>query len=87
MGGRPGKLTKPLLAFAGATALAAAASLLGGVVPFVGHNLHAFIAIIFTAWYGGFGPVITASLLGLASAIILPNAQAASGHPFLGRPH
>src|SRR6266566_2958598 len=43
-----------------------------------------FIAVIFSAWYGGFGPAIAASLLGLASAILLPNAQAASGSPFLG---
>ena len=43
-----------------------------------------FIAIIFSAWYGGFGPAIAGSLLGLVSAILLPNAQANSGHPFLG---
>jgi len=43
-----------------------------------------FIAIIFSAWYGGFGPAIATSLLGLASAIVLPNAQAGSGNPVLG---
>ncbi len=43
-----------------------------------------FIAIIFSAWYGGFGPAIAASLLGLGSAILLPNSQANSGYPLLG---
>jgi hypothetical protein len=47
---RPG-LREPLLAFLGATALAAALSFLGGAVPgvggFISRNLHAFIAVIF----------------------------------------
>ncbi|HEX3905564.1 MAG TPA: CPBP family intramembrane glutamic endopeptidase [Polyangia bacterium] len=40
-------LREPLLAFAAATALAAALAALGAVVPFVRDNLHAPIAIIF----------------------------------------
>src|SRR6185369_15492386 len=40
-------LREPLLAFLGATALAAGLALLGGAVPFVARNLHAFIAIVF----------------------------------------
>jgi membrane protease YdiL (CAAX protease family) len=38
---------EPLLAFAAASALAALLSLVGGAVPFVRDNLHAFIAIVF----------------------------------------
>ncbi|HVZ87249.1 MAG TPA: CPBP family intramembrane glutamic endopeptidase [Polyangia bacterium] len=40
-------LREPLLAFAGATALAAALTALGAVVPVVRDNLHAPIALIF----------------------------------------
>jgi len=47
-------------------------------------SIVAATAIIFSAWYGGFGPAIATSLLGLASAIVLPNAQAGSGNPVLG---
>src|SRR5450432_2417107 len=40
-------LKEPLLAFAAATALAALLGLVGGAVPFVRDNLHAFIAVVF----------------------------------------
>jgi membrane protease YdiL (CAAX protease family) len=44
---RPSGLREPLLAFAAATALAALLAAVGGAVPFVRNNLHAFIAIVF----------------------------------------
>jgi membrane protease YdiL (CAAX protease family) len=40
-------LREPLLAYAAATALAGVLSAVGGAVPFVRDNLHAFIAIVF----------------------------------------
>jgi membrane protease YdiL (CAAX protease family) len=44
---RPTDLREPVLAFAAATALAAAAALVGRGVPFVRDNLNAFVAIVF----------------------------------------
>jgi membrane protease YdiL (CAAX protease family) len=62
MGGVQRKLPglwEPLLTFLGATVLAAGFSLLGGGVPFVGRNLHAFIAVIFF-----YGPSVAARISG-----------------------
>jgi membrane protease YdiL (CAAX protease family) len=42
-----GSLREPLLAFGAATALAALLALVGGALPFVRDNLHAFIAVVF----------------------------------------
>jgi membrane protease YdiL (CAAX protease family) len=43
----PAGVREPLLAFCAVTALAAALSLTGAVVPFVRENLHALIAVVF----------------------------------------
>jgi membrane protease YdiL (CAAX protease family) len=42
-----GSLREPLLAYLAATALAGVLAAVGGAVPFVRDNLHAFIAIVF----------------------------------------
>jgi membrane protease YdiL (CAAX protease family) len=44
---KPASLREPLLTFGAATMLAAGLSLLGGAIPFLRQNLHAFIAIVF----------------------------------------
>jgi hypothetical protein len=46
-GVRPSGLREPLVAYAAATALAALFAIVGGAVPFVGKNLHIFIALLF----------------------------------------
>ncbi len=43
-----------------------------------------FLSLIFSAWYGGFGPAMLASVLGLASTWFLPDRRPPVGHPFLG---
>jgi signal transduction histidine kinase/CheY-like chemotaxis protein len=43
-----------------------------------------FLAIMFSAWYGGFGPSITASLLGLMVGIVTADSRTGNGHPILG---
>src|SRR6478736_2984356 len=43
-----------------------------------------FLAIILSAWYGGFGPSITASLLGLLVGIVTADGRTGNGHPILG---
>jgi signal transduction histidine kinase/ActR/RegA family two-component response regulator len=43
-----------------------------------------FLAIIFSAWYGGFGPAVAASLLGLAVGIATADNRISNGHPLLG---
>ena len=43
-----------------------------------------FLAIIFSAWYGGFGPAVAASLLGLLVGILTADSRTGNGHPILG---
>src|SRR5262245_43829320 len=52
---------------------------MGGIYPFA----PIFLAVIFSAWYGGFGPSLTASLLGLVVAIVMSHGRSASGHPMM----
>jgi signal transduction histidine kinase/ActR/RegA family two-component response regulator len=52
----------------------------GGVYPFA----PIFLAIIFSAWYGGFGPALTASLLGLFVGFLMANSQTGNGRPIMG---
>src|SRR5262245_954164 len=54
--------------------------LYGGVYPFA----PIFLAIIFSAWYGGFGPSLLVAILGLALGYLTTNGQSGNGHPFLG---
>jgi membrane protease YdiL (CAAX protease family) len=52
-------LREPILAFSGATALAAILAAIGTAVPLVRNNLHAFIAVIFF-----YGPAVAARRAG-----------------------
>src|SRR3954468_12795505 len=52
----------------------------GGIYPFA----PIFLAIIFTAWYGGFGPALVVAALGLAHGYLTTDGRTAYGHPVLG---
>jgi signal transduction histidine kinase/DNA-binding NarL/FixJ family response regulator len=43
-----------------------------------------FLAVIFSAWYGGFGPAMLASVLGLCTTWFLPDRRPSVGNPFIG---
>ena len=43
-----------------------------------------FLAVVFSAWYGGFGPAVLAALLGLATTWLVPDNRPNSGPPILG---
>lgn len=43
-----------------------------------------FLAVVFSAWYGGFGPAIFAAVLGIGTTWLLPDTRPGSGHAFLG---
>ncbi len=43
-----------------------------------------FLAVIFSAWYGGFGPALLTAMLGLGSTWLLSDSRQSSAHPFLG---
>src|SRR5262245_2105173 len=43
-----------------------------------------FLGIICSAWYGGFGPALFASVLGLVSAWVVPDKRPPAGPPLLG---
>jgi signal transduction histidine kinase/ActR/RegA family two-component response regulator len=51
----------------------------GGIYPFA----PIFLAVIFSAWYGGFGPPIFVAILGLVVGYLTANSRTAAGHPVL----
>jgi signal transduction histidine kinase/ActR/RegA family two-component response regulator len=54
--------------------------LFDGMYPFA----PIFLAIIFTAWYGGFGPALLVAAIGLAIGILTSDGRNANGHAIFG---
>src|SRR5438067_2654121 len=54
--------------------------LFGGVYP----AAPVFLAILFSAWFGGFGPSLLVALLGLVLGFLTADGRSGNGHPVLG---
>ncbi|HEY2414576.1 MAG TPA: ATP-binding protein [Pirellulaceae bacterium] len=52
----------------------------GEIYPFA----PIFLAIIFTAWYGGFGPALLVAAIGLAHGYLTSNSANSNNHPVFG---
>ena len=51
--------------------------LFGGVYP----AAPVFLAILFSAWFGGFGPSLLVALLGLVLGFLTADGRSGNGHP------